>query len=79
MVVSKGKPEGKCLGIDEPFPKIFGKGKLSFSLDFSVKYKNVSGSRVPIVGQRVMNPANIHENEGPIPGLSQCAKDLVLL
>ena len=39
------------------------------------KKKNVG---LPDVAQKIMNPTNIHEDEGSIPGLAQCAKDLVL-
>ena len=34
---------------------------------------------VPIVGQQVMNPARIHEDEGSIPGLTQWVKGPALL
>ena len=34
---------------------------------------------VPVVTQWVMNPANIHEDAGLIPGLDQWLKDLALL
>ena len=33
----------------------------------------------PIVAQRVKNPTSIHEDADLIPGLTQLAKDLVLL
>ena len=31
------------------------------------------------MAQQLTNPANIHEDVGPIPGLTQWVKDLVLL
>ena len=31
------------------------------------------------MAQQLMNPTNIHEDKGLIPGLSQWAKDLALL
>ena len=34
---------------------------------------------VPIVAQKVKNPASIHEDSGLIPGLTQWIKDLELL
>ena len=37
---------------------------------------NEAGFRV--VAQRVKNPTSVHEDEGLIPGLAQCVKDLVL-
>ena len=33
------------------------------------------GFRVPIVSPQVLNPANIHEDEGLIPGLTPWVKD----
>ena len=41
-----------------------------------VKEKGPEG--VPVVAQRVKNPASIHEVEGSIPGLAQWVRDLVL-
>ena len=39
----------------------------------------VTTSGVPIVAQQVKNPTSIHEDAGPIPGLTQWVKDLTLL
>ena len=33
---------------------------------------------VPVVAQRVMNPASIHEDVGSIPGLAQWVRDSTL-
>ena len=41
-------------------------------------YQNYKGFGVPVVAQEVMNPTNIHENVGPIPGLTHWVKDLAL-
>ena len=35
-------------------------------------------SRIPIVGQQLTNPPNIHEDAGSIPGLAQWLKGLAL-
>ena len=35
-------------------------------------------SGIPIVAQRVKNPASIHDDAGSIPGLTQWVKDLAL-
>ena len=36
------------------------------------------GEGVPVVAQRLMNPANVHDDMGSIPGLAQWVEDLAL-
>ena len=38
----------------------------------------ISKQGVPVVAQQVMNQTSIHEDEGPIPGLTQWLKGLAL-
>ena len=52
-------------------PKIF-----TIPINIAPQKEEVLG--VPIVAQKVENPASIHEDAGSIPGLDQWVKDLVL-
>lgn len=44
---------------------------------FPQPFKNVK-TGVPIMAQWLLNPTNIHEDTGSIPGLTQWVKDLGL-
>ena len=41
-------------------------------------FLNQASLGVPVVAKQVINPTSIHEDEGSVPGLTQCVKDLAL-
>ena len=47
-------------------------------LSLSPSISNLMGTGVPIVVQQVINPANVHEDVGSIPGPDQWVKDPAL-
>ena len=65
---------GKFIAINTYFFLKKGKSQINY---VNLHFKNKFNNGVPIVAQQVMNPTNIHEDVGSIPGLTQWIKDRV--